>query len=57
MLIISWVFELTPDGLRREDDAAPAAPIDSVYPKSGTNSARQTCAERLRMVIIAASNT
>jgi hypothetical protein len=23
-LVISWVFELTPDGLRREDAAAPA---------------------------------
>jgi adenylate cyclase len=28
-LIISWVFELTPDGLRREDDAAPVEPMDS----------------------------
>ncbi len=28
-LIISWVFELTPDGLRREDDVASAEPTDS----------------------------
>ena len=28
-LAISWVFELTPHGLRREDDVAPAEPIDS----------------------------
>ena len=25
-LVISWVFELTPDGLRREDESAPAFP-------------------------------
>ena len=31
-LIISWVFELTPDGLRREDDVAPVEPIDSSEP-------------------------
>ena len=28
-LIISWVFELTPDGLRREDESAPSEPSDS----------------------------
>ena len=33
-LIISWVFELTPDGLRREDDAAPAEPGDSNAPST-----------------------
>ncbi len=43
-LIISWVFELTPDGLRREDDAAPAEPIDSTEPST---------AQRMnRMIII-----
>jgi TolB-like protein/Tfp pilus assembly protein PilF len=31
-LIISWVFELTPDGLRREDDVVPVEPIDSSEP-------------------------
>jgi adenylate cyclase len=33
-LIISWVFELTPEGLRREDESesAPAEPIDSPAP-------------------------
>ena len=31
-LVISWVFELTPDGLRREDDVAPVEPIDSSEP-------------------------
>ena len=28
-LVISWVFELTPDGLRREDEIAPADSTDS----------------------------
>jgi hypothetical protein len=27
--VISWVFELTPDGLRREDESAPADSTDS----------------------------
>ncbi len=33
-LIISWVFELTPDGLRREDEIAPAEPSDSNAPNT-----------------------
>jgi adenylate cyclase len=33
-LVISWVFELTPDGLRREDENAPAEPTDSTEPNT-----------------------
>jgi adenylate cyclase len=33
-LIISWVFELTPDGSRREDEIASAEPIDSTEPST-----------------------
>jgi adenylate cyclase len=32
-LVISWVFELTPDGLRREDESAPADSTDSTETK------------------------
>ena len=33
-LIISWVFELTPDGLRREDESAAADATDSAEPNT-----------------------
>ena len=33
-LVISWVFELTPDGLRREDESVPAEPTDSTEPNT-----------------------
>ncbi len=33
-LVISWVFELTPDGLRREDEVALAEPSDSTEPST-----------------------
>jgi adenylate cyclase len=33
-LVISWVLELTPDGLRREDESAPADSIDSTEPST-----------------------
>jgi adenylate cyclase len=44
---ISWVFELTPDGLRREDEVAPAEPIDATEP----NIARRM--NRMIMVLMA----
>jgi adenylate cyclase len=46
-LVISWVFELTPDGLRREDEIAPADPTDSNTP----NTAQRM--NRMIMVVMA----
>ena len=46
-LIISWVFELTPDGLRREDESAPAEPSDA------TESSTARRMNRMIMVVMA----
>jgi adenylate cyclase len=46
-LIISWVFELTPDGLQREDESAPA---DSIYSTEPSTAQRMN---RMIMVVMA----
>ena len=41
-LVISWVFELTPNGLRREDETAPAEANDSNEPSTAQRMNRMT---------------